>query len=63
MDDRNLDVPKSLRNQIVRKLERAGVAPNRVATIRGFTPVGGADRATLYGESLPPGLVLGATPD
>ena len=63
VDDRNLDVPKSLRNQIVRKLERAGVAPNRTATIRGFTPVGGADRATLYGESLPPGLVLAADPN
>ena len=63
VDDRNLDVPKSLRDQIVRKLERAGVAPNRTAPIRGFTPVGGADRATLYGESLPPGLVLSAAPD
>lgn len=63
VDDRNLDVPKSLRNQIVRKLESAGVAANRTATIRGFTPVGGADRTTLYGESLPPGLVLGAAPD
>ena len=62
VDDRNLDVPKSLRDQIVRKLERAGIAPNRTAPIRGFTPVGGADRATLYGESLPPGLVL-AAPD
>ena len=62
VDDRNLDVPKSLRDQIVRKLERAGIAPNRTAPIRGFTPVGGADRSTLYGESLPPGLVL-AAPD
>jgi hypothetical protein len=63
VDDRNLDVPKSVRDQIVRKLERAGIAPNRTATMRGFTPVGGADRATLYGESLPPGLVLSADPE
>jgi len=63
VDDRNLDVPRPLRDQIARKLERAGIAPNRTATIKGFTPVGGADRATLYGESLPPGLVLGAAPD
>ena len=63
VDDRNLDAPKSLRDQIVRKLERAGIAPNRTAPIRGFTPVGGADRATLYGELLPPGLVLCAAPD
>ena len=60
MNDRNLDVPKPLRNQIARKLESAGVAAIRTATIKGFTPVGGVDRTTLYGEPLPPGLVLGA---
>ena len=63
VDDRNLDVAKSLRNQIARKLERAGIAPTRTATIRAFTPVAGIDRTTLYGEPLPPGLVLGADPD
>ena len=60
--DRNLDVPKSLRDQIIRKLEGAGVAPSRAATIRGFTPVGRADSTALYGEALPPGLVLGVEP-
>jgi len=60
VNDRNLDVPKPLRNQIARKLESAGVAPIRTATIKGFTPVGRIDRASLYGEPLPPGLVLGA---
>ena len=63
VDDRNLDVPKSLRDQIARKLERAGIAPIRTATIRAFTPIGGIDRTTLYGEPLPPGLVLGADLD
>jgi molecular chaperone DnaK (HSP70) len=63
VDDRNLDVPKSLRNQIARKLESAGIAPNRTATIKAFTPVGRIDRTTLYGEPLPPGLVLGAAPN
>jgi molecular chaperone DnaK (HSP70) len=60
VNDRNLDVPKSLRNQIARKLESAGIAPTRTATIKGFTPVGRIDRTALYGEALPPGLVLGA---
>ena len=59
VDDRNLDAPKSLRNQIARKLESAGVAPMRTATIKEFTPVGRMDRAALYGEALPPGLILG----
>jgi molecular chaperone DnaK (HSP70) len=57
--DRSLDVPKSLRNQIATKLERADVAPSRTGTIKAFTPVGRAERSTLYGESLPPGLLLG----
>jgi hypothetical protein len=62
VDDRNVDVPKSLRNQIARKLENAGLAPIRTATLKAFTPVGRTDRTTLYGEALPSGLVLGANP-
>ncbi|RBP16852.1 Hsp70 protein [Roseiarcus fermentans] len=58
VDDRNLDVPRGMRDRIARKLEGAGVTPLRAATIRAFTP-GRADRAALYGEPLPPGLVLG----
>lgn len=58
--DRNLDVPKSLRDQIAGKLERAGVPSIRVGTIKTLTPVGRAESAMLYGEALPPGLVLGA---
>ena len=63
VDDRNLDVPKSLRNQIARKLERAGIAPMRTATINAFMPVGRIDSTALYGEALPPGLVLAVDPD
>lgn len=60
VDDRNLDVPKSVRKEIARKLEAAGVAPMRTAPMIAFAPVGGTDRAALYGDALPPGLVLGA---
>ena len=63
VDDRNLDVPKSLRNQIARKLESSGIAPMRTAAIRAFMPVGRIDRTSLYGEALPPGLVLAVDPD
>jgi hypothetical protein len=62
VDDRNLDVPKAVRNQIARKLEGAGLAPMRAAIINAFMPVGRTDRTTLYGEALPPGLLLGADP-
>lgn len=63
VDDRNLDVPKSLRNQIASKLERSGLAPTRTVTIKAFMPVGRVDRTSLYGEALPAGLVLGVDPD
>jgi molecular chaperone DnaK (HSP70) len=56
--DRGLDLPQSVRNQIAGKLESSGVAAARTAKIRGFVPVGVSDRASIYGESLPPGLVL-----
>ena len=49
-----------LRELIARKMENTGVPPQRTAAIRGFIPVGRSDRASLYDESLPPGLILGA---
>jgi hypothetical protein len=56
--NRSLDVPKSLRNRIADKLEKSGVAPLRTGKLREFAPVGRGDRISLYGESLPPGLIL-----
>ncbi len=56
--DRSLDVPMPLRELIAAKMEKSGVAPLQTAKIRGFVPVGRSDRASLYDESLPPGLVL-----
>lgn len=57
--DRTLDLPKPLRKLIAGKLESAGVAPLRTAKIKEFMPVERSDRASLYGEALPPGLVFG----
>jgi molecular chaperone DnaK (HSP70) len=63
VDDRNLDVAKPVRNQIAHKLERAGLAPTRIVTIRAFMPLARVDRTSLFGEALPPGLVLGGDQD
>ena len=52
-------MPRTLREVIAGKLENSGVPPLQTAKIRGFVPVGRSDRASLYEESLPPGLVLG----
>jgi hypothetical protein len=59
VDDRSLDLPRPLRETIAGKLENSGVAPLQTAKIRGFEPIGRSDRASLYDESLPPGLIFG----
>jgi molecular chaperone DnaK (HSP70) len=58
VDDRGLDVPMPLRGLIAGKMEKSGVPSLQTAKIRGFIPIGRSDRASLYDESLPPGLVL-----
>jgi molecular chaperone DnaK (HSP70) len=60
IDDSRFDLPRSLRERIASKLEKSGLAPTKVERIRRFVPVERAERAGLFGESLPPGLVLGA---
>ena len=37
-----------------------GVTPARAERIRNFVPIERAERLSLYGEALPPGLTLGA---
>ena len=58
--DRSLDLPIRLRGLIAGKMEKSGVPSLQTAKIREFIPVGRSDRASLYDESLPPGLVLGS---
>jgi hypothetical protein len=47
-----------LRVSIAGKMESSGVPALQTAKIRGFVEVGRSDRASLYDEGLPPGLVL-----
>jgi molecular chaperone DnaK (HSP70) len=58
VDNPSVDVPKSLREKIASKLQKSGVAQSKLARLRGFVPVASVDRAGLFGESLPPGLVI-----
>jgi hypothetical protein len=59
----SLDLFMPVRELIARKMENTGVPRQRTAAIRGFIPVGRSDRASLYDESLPPGLILGTGQD
>jgi hypothetical protein len=56
--NRSLDLPKALRYRIATKLEDSGVAPQKTAKLREFTPLGLSERISLHDESLPPGLIL-----
>ena len=58
VDDRRLDVPKSLRNQIADRLQKCGITLVKTSRLRKFVPVERAERLSLYGEALPPGLIL-----
>jgi molecular chaperone DnaK (HSP70) len=58
IDDRSLDPPMPLRGLIASKLEKSGIPALQTAKIRGFVPIGRSDRASLYDDSLPPGLIL-----
>jgi DNA-K related protein len=59
IDNPDYDLPKTLRERIASKLEKSGVSPTKVERIRRFVPLERADRIGLFGESLPPGLILG----
>jgi molecular chaperone DnaK (HSP70) len=58
VDDQKIDLPKNLRDKIASKLQKAGVSPAKVARLRSYVPLAAADRANLFGESLPPGLLI-----
>ncbi len=58
VDDRGLDVNKSLRARIAGKLEKLGVSTARTARLRAHVPMAAAERGGLFGEALPPGLIL-----
>lgn len=60
VDNRSLDVPQSLRLRIATRLEKMGLASLKTAKLRAFVPVPAAERLGLFGESLPPGLILSA---
>jgi hypothetical protein len=57
--DRSLDVSGRVRNAIAARLEKAGVNERRTGRIKSFVAIDRAERASLYDEALPPGLVLG----
>jgi hypothetical protein len=60
VDDPAIDLPKPLRDKIASALQKADVAPVRLERLRKFVPIVSGDRTSLFGESLPPGLVIGA---
>ena len=58
VDDRRLDLPQPLRNQIAERLRKCGIPQVKLDRVRHFAPIERAERLSLYGESLPAGLIL-----
>jgi molecular chaperone DnaK (HSP70) len=58
VDNRAIDVSRSLRARIADKLEKAGVPAAKTAPLKDYLPLQRAERAGSFGESLPPGLML-----
>ncbi len=58
VDDRSLNLPRRSAGKIVSKLEKSGVPENRLLPLRDFVPITKVERASSFGESLPPGLLL-----
>ena len=59
VDNRAVDVARPLRDRIAKKLEKCGIPPLKTARLKDFMPVERSERISLYGEALPPGLILG----
>jgi molecular chaperone DnaK (HSP70) len=56
--NRSLDVRQSVRVKIAGRLEKLGVTPARTSRLRAYVPIVAAERLGLFGEALPPGLIL-----
>jgi molecular chaperone DnaK (HSP70) len=58
VEDRSLDLPRSLRHAILDELRRCGLPGPRLAPLEHHVPLQASERVSLFGESLPAGLVL-----
>lgn len=58
-NERAIDLPKPLRRDIARKLEGCSIAAFKIQRVEQFIPLDRAERAKLFGEALPAGLVFG----
>lgn len=56
--DRARDLPEAFRQRIAEQLEAAQAAPGWAAMVREITLLDEADQRRVFGETLPPGLVL-----
>src|SRR5664280_360165 len=58
VNHRALDVPQSVRNRIAQKLEKADVPSSKTLPLKQYMTMDRSERVSLFGESLPPGLIM-----
>jgi len=59
VDQREYDVPRNYREQIIARLKQSGMNEARVEALAHYVPVVEKDIQSLFGESLPSGLRIG----
>jgi hypothetical protein len=57
-DQRDIDLPPDLREEILRKMKDSGARSEELQVVQELIPVKDADRVRQFGESLPSGLIL-----
>ncbi|MBC62201.1 MAG: hypothetical protein CMP11_07060, partial [Zetaproteobacteria bacterium] len=58
INERSLDISSQRREQVIKLLLEKGVDKNKLKTLKECLPIDLKDQSTLFGESLPGGLVL-----
>ena len=58
INERSLDISSQRREQVIKLLSEKGVDKNKLKTLKKCLPIDLKDQSTLFGESLPGGLVL-----
>ncbi len=58
VEDPSLNLSQKLRRKITQRLRKAGVTSTRLLPLQELMPLSAPDQERLYGETLPPGLIL-----
>lgn len=59
VEDREFDLAPDLRSELIAKMRKEGALAEQITPLEVYKPMDIQDRTRLFGEALPPGLILG----